>query len=266
LAIAIRTAMASIWKKCSSDHGLLRGLLLGSLVFGSDCRAFAERLGFDLAKATMLGDRQGNCRRWACLVSPINPKRKERDMYIRIMTTLVACVASLTWALAYAQQQSEQSDQPKEQQTQMMSEQQKAGEQQQGFHVEQQAAKCLRASKLIGLKAWNPQNQELGQIDDLVVDMPSGKIKFAILSSGGVLGIGEKLHAVPIEFTSLRWDAEHNSNYLVLDLTQDQLRNAPSFTSNSWPDFSSEQVASSIRGFYQKQVRTVARPVEEEKR
>ena len=58
-------------------------------------------------------------------------------------------------------------------------------------------SKANKASDLIGMDVRNQQNEKLGDIKDLVVDLPSGKISYAVLSVGGFLGIGDKLIAVP---------------------------------------------------------------------
>ncbi len=55
-----------------------------------------------------------------------------------------------------------------------------------------------RTSKVVGLSVYNDQNQSVGSIDDLLTDK-SGNIKAAVISVGGVLGVGAHLVAVPFD-------------------------------------------------------------------
>src|SRR5690242_8496972 len=57
--------------------------------------------------------------------------------------------------------------------------------------------KANKASSLIGMDVRNQQNEKLGDVKDLVVDLHTGKIAYAVLSVGGFLGIGDKYVAVP---------------------------------------------------------------------
>ncbi len=51
--------------------------------------------------------------------------------------------------------------------------------------------------KIIGSKVINMKGETLGKIEDLVVDIDTGRIVYAILESGGFLSIGDKLFPVP---------------------------------------------------------------------
>lgn len=55
-----------------------------------------------------------------------------------------------------------------------------------------------RASKMSGLKVYNEANENIGSINDLLMDK-SGSIKIAVIGVGGFLGLGEHLVAVPYE-------------------------------------------------------------------
>src|SRR5256885_13714801 len=54
-----------------------------------------------------------------------------------------------------------------------------------------------RASEIIGMEVRNAQDQKLGKIEDIILDLASGHVSYAVLSMGGVLGIGDKLVVVP---------------------------------------------------------------------
>jgi hypothetical protein len=74
-----------------------------------------------------------------------------------------------------------------------------------------------------GTRVFNPAGEELGHIDDVMVDAASGRVVYGVLQFGGFLGIGSDFHAIP--FGKLRYEAERNG--YVTDLTKDQLENAP---------------------------------------
>ena len=57
--------------------------------------------------------------------------------------------------------------------------------------------KVLAADTLTGNKVVNPQKEDLGKIEHLMIDLASGRIAYAVLSFGGFLGMGDKLFAIP---------------------------------------------------------------------
>lgn len=92
----------------------------------------------------------------------------------------------------------------------------------------------LRASKVIGMKVRNAQDQDLGKIDDLIVDVNNERVAYAILSFGGVLGLGEKLFTYPL---SLFQQAPGRKDELVLNVDEERLKKAPGFERKNWPDW-----------------------------
>lgn len=58
-------------------------------------------------------------------------------------------------------------------------------------------------AKMIGSKVKNFEGEDLGKIEDILFDLQSGHITFAILSLGGILGLGDKLFAIPWEALGL---------------------------------------------------------------
>ena len=104
-----------------------------------------------------------------------------------------------------------------------------------GTLPENAVGKVNKASGLIGMDVRNPENQKLGEIKDLVVDLHSGKIAYAVLSVGGFLGIGDKYVAVPPSAFSVAPEQDR----LVLNADKVKIQNAPSFAKTSWPDLHS---------------------------
>jgi len=103
-----------------------------------------------------------------------------------------------------------------------------------------------KASKIMGTSVKNLQDEKLGKVDNLLVDLPSGRIVAVIVSSGGFLGMGDELSAVPP--TALRFTADRDT--LQLDASKESLANAPHFNANQWPDFSQPSYADGIYRAY----------------
>jgi len=92
----------------------------------------------------------------------------------------------------------------------------------------------FRASKIKGMDVRNDANENLGSVDELVIDMTKGHVKYLALSFGSAFTGGNKLFAVPLSQCTLAHD--NNKTFLKLHVTQDQLKNAPGFDKNHWPD------------------------------
>lgn len=102
------------------------------------------------------------------------------------------------------------------------------------------------ASTLAGDRVFNRAGESLGKIEDFMVDMENGRIAYAVLSFGGVLGIGDKLFAVPTE--ALTFDGERRC--FILDADKSDLEQAPGFDKNSWPDFNDPSFGSRVYAHY----------------
>jgi len=102
--------------------------------------------------------------------------------------------------------------------------------------------KANKASSLIGMDVRNAQNEKLGEIKDLAVDLHTGKVAYVVLSVGGFLGIGDKYVAIPPDAFTLAPDQEK----LVLNADKAKLQNAPSFAKTSWPDLNSPTWSSDL--------------------
>jgi hypothetical protein len=89
-----------------------------------------------------------------------------------------------------------------------------------------------RVSDILKTNVENRHGEKLGTIEDLMVGV-DGCIKYAILSHGGFLGIGDVL--IPIPFAALMTSAEKGT--AVLDIDKQTLEKALSFESKTWPEF-----------------------------
>ncbi|NBD22136.1 PRC-barrel domain containing protein [Aquabacterium fontiphilum] len=105
--------------------------------------------------------------------------------------------------------------------------------------------RIYRVSKIMGTDLRNARGEKIGDIKDIVVDR-NGAITYAVVSTGGFLGIGDRLHAVP-------WSAVQNvpgRDYRLLDIDKNRLKDAPSFEPNNWPNVIDEKWSTENRRFY----------------
>jgi sporulation protein YlmC with PRC-barrel domain len=107
-----------------------------------------------------------------------------------------------------------------------------------------------RASEIQGMTVKNAVNKELGTVKDIVIDVRAGQVKYAALSYGGFLGVGDKLFAVPWELFEHRHDASKNKHTLVLNIDEGVLKRAPGFDESHWPNFADPSFADEIRKHY----------------
>lgn len=59
--------------------------------------------------------------------------------------------------------------------------------------------KAVRLSKLDGVNIYDNESKKIGEVKDVVLDPSSGQVQHAVVSIGGVMGIGDKEHAVPLK-------------------------------------------------------------------
>lgn len=160
-----------------------------------------------------------------------------------ISIVTVSILSAILIGRAYAADVEEKREELKEQQ-QDVKEAQKELRQE----TNKKMLEVSRASKIIGTDVKNPKGENLGDIKDLVLDPESGQIVYAVVSYGGVLGMGSKLFAIP--WSVLRWIRD--KDYYVLDMDKETLKKAPGFDKKHWPDSSNkwEQQREEINQFY----------------
>jgi hyperosmotically inducible protein len=92
----------------------------------------------------------------------------------------------------------------------------------------------------------NLQDEKLGKVENLMVNLSAGRIVAVVISSGGFIGIGDELSAVPA--AALRFNTERDT--LQLDASKEMLTASPHFKSNQWPDFGQPRYASDVYSAY----------------
>ena len=92
--------------------------------------------------------------------------------------------------------------------------------------------KFLTATSIIGDKIHNFQNESLGSVKDIMIDLKTGKIEYVVVEMGGFLGLGEKFFAIP--FSLLTADGKDQS--FILSQEKTTLEAAPGFDKDHWPE------------------------------
>jgi hypothetical protein len=99
---------------------------------------------------------------------------------------------------------------------------------------------------LIGTKVVNAQNEDLGKVEDIVIDAADARVAYAVLSFGGFLGMGDKYFAIP-------WEGLHfmpSEKRIVLNVDKRLLETAPGFDKDNWPNLADRQWGAQIFTHY----------------
>jgi sporulation protein YlmC with PRC-barrel domain len=104
----------------------------------------------------------------------------------------------------------------------------------------------LAASTLAGDSVRNAAGEDLGKIDEIMIDIPSGRVAYAVLSFGGFLGMGDKLFAVP--WSALKVDEDDKC--FILNVDKRTIEQAPGFDKNNWPDMSDISWGTQMSSYY----------------
>jgi hypothetical protein len=104
----------------------------------------------------------------------------------------------------------------------------------------------MSSSSLVGDRVVNNAGEDLGKMHDIMLDVPTGRIAYAVLSFGGVLGIGNKLFAIPWGRLTLDEDRKE----FRLDVDKETLERAPGFDKDNWPDMADPTWGGQIHSHY----------------
>ena len=92
--------------------------------------------------------------------------------------------------------------------------------------------RVLTATSIMADNIENFKGEKLGSIKDIMINLRDGRIEYVIMQSGGFLGIGDKLFAVPFE--ALQLDPE--KEVFLLNRDEAYIKNAPGFDQDHWPE------------------------------
>jgi sporulation protein YlmC with PRC-barrel domain len=106
--------------------------------------------------------------------------------------------------------------------------------------------RVLSASTLKDEKVVNSKGEDLGKIEDYMIDLDNGRIAYCVLSFGGFLGMGNKLFMVPFQALTL----DTVKKRFILNVDKERLKQAPGFDKANWPDTTAPEFATDIYSFY----------------
>ena len=104
----------------------------------------------------------------------------------------------------------------------------------------------MGADTLVGNDVYNNASEDIGEVKEIMLDMRTGKVSYAVLSYGGFLGMGEKLFAVP--WDALKLDTENKR--FTLNVQKDRLQEAPGFDKDHWPNMADPAWEKGIHAYY----------------
>jgi hypothetical protein len=109
--------------------------------------------------------------------------------------------------------------------------------------------RIMAADTLQGDDVRNDADEKLGELTHIMIDVPTGRVAYGVLSVGGFLGMGDKLFAIP--WSALKLDtAEHGFR---LNVSEEQLKNAPGFDKDAWPSMADQRWATDVHKYYDAQ-------------
>jgi sporulation protein YlmC with PRC-barrel domain len=104
----------------------------------------------------------------------------------------------------------------------------------------------LRSKALFEYPVKSPQGEDLGKIEEVIIDMEMGRVAYAVLSFGGLLGLGSKWVPVP-------WDAvvlQPDEKILLLKIDKEKIEKAPNFEASTLPELANRQWGAVIHAYY----------------
>jgi sporulation protein YlmC with PRC-barrel domain len=108
----------------------------------------------------------------------------------------------------------------------------------------------VRVSEMIGMNVHNKAGEEIGEVNDIVLDIKQGKVRYVALSVGGFLNIGDKLFAVPWKSFKCEKSEDGTSRTLLLNIDKKRLEGAPGFNQDNWPDFANREFTELVDKYY----------------
>ncbi len=108
---------------------------------------------------------------------------------------------------------------------------------------------ALSAGTLTGDTVRNRADEDLGKVEEIMIDLATGRVAYVVLSAGGFLGVGDKYFAMP-------WDlleVDTATHSVVVDLDKETIENAPGFDKDNWPDTSDSSWLNDVYVYYQRE-------------
>ncbi|QBR84728.1 PRC-barrel domain containing protein [Legionella israelensis] len=106
--------------------------------------------------------------------------------------------------------------------------------------------KVVKSQDVVGTCVKNPQGENLGKVEEVILDKLQGSVSYVVLSFGGFMGMGDKLFAMPWEIFSY----DENEDCFIINTDKEKLKQSEGFDKNQWPDIESTQWSQRIHNYY----------------
>lgn len=106
----------------------------------------------------------------------------------------------------------------------------------------------LTATSIIGDSVENMKEEKLGKIDNLMVNLRTGEIEYAVIDFGSFLGLGGKLFAIP--FSEMKIDPTRK--IFILNRSKEELKSIPGFDKSHWPDTNDHRYFDEVNTYWEK--------------
>jgi sporulation protein YlmC with PRC-barrel domain len=107
----------------------------------------------------------------------------------------------------------------------------------------------MAASTLDSTTVITSDGEDVGKIKDIMLDVRSGRVAYAVLSSGGFLGMGDTLRAIP--WSALTLDTDQK--VFRVDITAERIKSEPGFDKDHWPSMADVSWGTSMHQYYNRQ-------------
>src|ERR1700761_4749035 len=104
----------------------------------------------------------------------------------------------------------------------------------------------MAAATLDANKVLTADGETAGKVKDIMLDVRSGRVAYVVMSSGGFLGIGDRLFAIP--WNALTLDTDRAC--FVLNVDASRVKDAPGFDEDQWPAMADQGWAASVHEYY----------------
>src|ERR1700744_2049873 len=109
-----------------------------------------------------------------------------------------------------------------------------------------ETTRLISSEKVTGSKVENTKGDNLGHIEEIMIDKISGRVGYAVLNYGSFLGMGGKLFALPWDV--LKYDTRQEA--YIVGIPEERLKNAPSYDAGSVPNWGDPQYDKEIHDYY----------------
>jgi len=104
----------------------------------------------------------------------------------------------------------------------------------------------ISSERVTGTNVYNRIGDKLGSIEAMLINKASGQVRFAVMSFGGILGIGERYHQLP--WAGLAYDQSREG--YVVNISDEALKSAPVYTREQLDGYDYARHASAIDNYY----------------